>query len=244
MKYVIEHNLDFEYVKFLLYAGAKIGTPTEKSVLSIALKNVINSDGQGRQRNYEKLKILIKHVFLENHCFNIEHLLGKRTPEMHSAIDSELNKLARKCSKAIKLLKEKKLDPSLTLFEYISRHNLSQDATSVEGFQIDNSQFEEILTLLKDNDFSIYLDLIAEKVGKAIILSKFQEVKVYASTNNSEMKILKEKTFLNYDCLEFLSAGDLMRMFFAYSPIFNKNNNYKRKQEAEDVKKRCKLCVS
>lgn len=57
LKYTIENDLGFEYVQFLLYAGAKIGELSENSVLSIAFKNLLDSDTN------EKQKIMMKSKF-------------------------------------------------------------------------------------------------------------------------------------------------------------------------------------
>lgn len=245
----------FDIVKLLLYAGAKIlattGFGTEVKLLEV----LDDLESFGGDENPESvLRLLVKHLYLENPDFGMERFV--RRPIVQRIIKRERQELIRKlitfaneCYREVQVMKSKNISINSSLFYFVKRRLSSRMAASGNGPPLSNKEFNQLISILADNDLQQYVELIANLVGTSTMKTKLQELKMYTKNCSG----LNGKIHLTYDALHevarFLSAADLLRLFIAYAPDkyvgLSRGNEHRSKRShkysMKDLNKRQKL---
>lgn len=211
LRIAVSMNMCCCVLKLLLSAGASIEV-LRKCKINLLQLALVQYESEYRPKQFDRVKLLLKCSFLENHDLDIQCL----------GIDLRgrfrFSQFADECRNELQRMGSHYLGHNYTLLDFASRHRFPQNIAS--------DCFNRMLSILAENLFPVYFDIILAKIGRVSMEAKLVEVPVYTFKLCSGSPCTERRIVLNYQTVceitKYLSDMDLIQLIIAFFTIKDK----------------------
>ncbi|KAG8183003.1 hypothetical protein JTE90_017091 [Oedothorax gibbosus] len=205
----IKYKKNKSILELLLRYGSKVGTKCSKRplLLELALKEYDTRDTKDERKIVEKhecLKLLLKYGFLENPFFDIGYLIssGRLTKDL---VEHSIN-----CRAELR---------NISKYAVGNEYETLYDIVVQPQRDVQYSELDCVLRILKHNSFPIYIDTILAKIERELLLKKLRWLPIH-TVEICPDTLVENEACLTYECAKeaarFLSKHEFLNLILMY----------------------------